>query len=590
MSVENLPPIFLLKRPVLDIYFVIEEPPKSFTPDSHMSYVDDFEEESYSDNSTEMHKAVNPYRELITDSNLENSSMCNLFDSVENLKEAIHISNEDYQLDSFQLKFTSETDHDSIVTDPDVIKKNEIRISRNSLNKVRSIVNEQIKVAQEQMDKKKEARKEKNLINNSDFLNVFAKKIPEEVMEKETLTIEEPVDTVNFENTSTFKNKPDYENFNTFGRTFYKDKEQSLEQLIEDLKPKNMPCSELLSQIIIPSPNSELKKSIQLIQNKYEEGPQYATENENYPEEDVDVILGNDSPVSLKNDQPYKKGELIIIENDASAKEKPNIWKLKQEKQIINAEKRCIPRTSPSSNGQPNSTLETISSQLHKELSCDQTVLNNNYKAPSPRVKSTHKLTPTTEIVQNKRSNIKSGASPNHSPKPQSKIEQAHRLKAAYPSVPEQSKDASEETKQQIATKYRRHKNLPNLVFNKPSNRKLIKKAVTQVCLAGEPNKAAREETLEILDKREDVSYFIIVFRGELGRRDFRAIYSHDPTNREVKKLMGPSYMPEELNSGMVKLYFRYDSGSNEFKTLECKDFITGTDAIVLKSNPKPFS
>ena len=40
----------------------------------------------------------------------------------------------------------------------------------------------------------------------------------------------------------------------------------------------------------------------------------------------------------------------------------------------------------------------------------------------------------------------------------------------------------------------------------------------------------------------------------------------------------------------MVKIYFRYDSGAREFKVLQCKDFIIGTDAVVLHYNPKQYS
>jgi len=148
----------------------------------------------------------------------------------------------------------------------------------------------------------------------------------------------------------------------------------------------------------------------------------------------------------------------------------------------------------------------------------------------------------------------------------------------------------SDQTKQAIASKYRRHKNLPNLVYTKPSNRKLIKNAISQVCLAGEPNRGKRQEVLELIDQLPEVLYFIIVFKSELGKRDMKALYSHDTTNGEVAKVWGAPHLPELLESTMVKVFFRYDSGAREFKPLQCKDFIIATDAVALNKIPKLYS
>ena len=63
-------------------------------------------------------------------------------------------------------------------------------------------------------------------------------------------------------------------------------------------------------------------------------------------------------------------------------------------------------------------------------------------------------------------------------------------------------------------------------MFAKNSNKKLLKNALL-VCLAGESNKQEREQVLQLLDET-DFPYYIIMFRGNLGRSDYRALYAHD--------------------------------------------------------------
>ena len=45
--------------------------------------------------------------------------------------------------------------------------------------------------------------------------------------------------------------------------------------------------------------------------------------------------------------------------------------------------------------------------------------------------------------------------------------------------------------------------------------------------LAGDINKNEREEVLKIIDET-DYPYYIMMFRGNLGRQDYKALYSHD--------------------------------------------------------------
>ena len=65
---------------------------------------------------------------------------------------------------------------------------------------------------------------------------------------------------------------------------------------------------------------------------------------------------------------------------------------------------------------------------------------------------------------------------------------------------------------------------VPKKAFQKQSNSKLIKLALSNVSLAGEPNKQEREQVLEVMNKDLTQNY-VILFKGLLGRFDYRALY-----------------------------------------------------------------
>lgn len=134
-----------------------------------------------------------------------------------------------------------------------------------------------------------------------------------------------------------------------------------------------------------------------------------------------------------------------------------------------------------------------------------------------------------------------------------------------------------------ILEKYKRHRNLPDVKYNKPTNRQIIRNAIIQVCLAGEAYKRAREEVLKVIENSE-VSYFIILFKGSLGRKDLKALYSHDTETGQLKKLHGSENAPEEIHGYNISSYFRYDSSNKEFRQLQCKTLITGVDGITIKN------
>lgn len=86
------------------------------------------------------------------------------------------------------------------------------------------------------------------------------------------------------------------------------------------------------------------------------------------------------------------------------------------------------------------------------------------------------------------------------------------------------------------------------------------------VSLAGDINKQEREEVMKLIDSTEH-PYYIILFRGNLGRQDFKALYSHDGSGGVIK-IYGPPNVPDMLEDKMVEKFFRYDSGAKTFKEL----------------------
>jgi len=117
--------------------------------------------------------------------------------------------------------------------------------------------------------------------------------------------------------------------------------------------------------------------------------------------------------------------------------------------------------------------------------------------------------------------------------------------------------------------------------FTKNSNKKIIKNALL-VCLAGESNKAEREQVLKVLEESE-FPYYLILFRGNLGRQDFRALYCHNGS-LTIFKLHGPPSVPDVLEDRMVEKFFRYESSSKAFKEIEgIKTFTLTTDAVTIK-------
>ncbi len=132
----------------------------------------------------------------------------------------------------------------------------------------------------------------------------------------------------------------------------------------------------------------------------------------------------------------------------------------------------------------------------------------------------------------------------------------------------------------------------------KPSNRKLIRNALSHVCLAGAANAETRELALEALDAiaPEEATVFVVLFRENTSPLKFRALYALVDAARgdadedagegggEEKRLVKihGAGGPQRVRLDMVESTMKYDSGTREFKPLATKGIMPQTAAFTL--------
>ena len=86
------------------------------------------------------------------------------------------------------------------------------------------------------------------------------------------------------------------------------------------------------------------------------------------------------------------------------------------------------------------------------------------------------------------------------------------------------------------------------------------------------------------MDTNTDSCNFIILFKGVLGRTDFRALYRFDEVSGQGVKVHGAASAPDIVTHDMVDGFFKYDSGAKEFTALrQQRHFTATTDGISLK-------
>jgi len=129
-------------------------------------------------------------------------------------------------------------------------------------------------------------------------------------------------------------------------------------------------------------------------------------------------------------------------------------------------------------------------------------------------------------------------------------------------------------------------------LFVKPtqkSNRSIILNAVN-VVLAGAVNQQTKKKVLEELNN-SDARHFLLLFRG--AGLQFRALYSYDLERDEAVKLAGVG--PRSIHNHMVDRYYKYNSGSKHFNTIETRHMSVAIDAITIHNSfwaqkPRPQS
>ena len=127
------------------------------------------------------------------------------------------------------------------------------------------------------------------------------------------------------------------------------------------------------------------------------------------------------------------------------------------------------------------------------------------------------------------------------------------------------------------------NKKVKNVHYSKMSNRKIIKKAINEVCLAGNNNKEYRDKINEIIDKCEFENY-IILFRGNYGRFDIKAIYTYDIQNKNIEILTCMGNAPNFIDASMVATFYKYNVSANQFKELRgTKEFSCIVDGVCLR-------
>ena len=105
--------------------------------------------------------------------------------------------------------------------------------------------------------------------------------------------------------------------------------------------------------------------------------------------------------------------------------------------------------------------------------------------------------------------------------------------------------------------------------------------AITYTCLPGELNRREREKLIDVLDEFEN-EFFIFLFK-EYSRKVIKGIYILEGNQEKITKIYGDK-APGEIFPEQVHEFYRFDSGSREFKKIDgCKSFSFSIHAIDMK-------
>ena len=122
------------------------------------------------------------------------------------------------------------------------------------------------------------------------------------------------------------------------------------------------------------------------------------------------------------------------------------------------------------------------------------------------------------------------------------------------------------------------------------SNRKIIRNAISHVCLVAPVQTKKREAVLQAMDAADSsAATFVIVLVREPSLK-FKGLYAMDLSaqNGEMLPGTGTASLPKLLSVEMVREFLKYDSGTKSFRLLDSKSFSISTDAVVLHPQRQP--
>ena len=74
---------------------------------------------------------------------------------------------------------------------------------------------------------------------------------------------------------------------------------------------------------------------------------------------------------------------------------------------------------------------------------------------------------------------------------------------------------------------------------------------------------------------------FIILFKNSTMPLHFRGLYVHERQGGRVARLYGKG--PDEIEPAAVATFFKYDSGSRDFKAMQTSGFTFGMTAAMAR-------
>ena len=316
---------------------------------------------------------------------------------------------------------------------------------------------------------------------------------------------------------------------------------------------------------------------------------------------------GNDSEENIKNYD--KKSEMIYIDDCQNEEER----KVKQKKFEELKQKKLRELEQKISHKRAKSKPKTINNNNKENISNKQNIISSNRQPIILRPK-TSKTKPMTYVNNHtKNSHVAISAinkdDSNINPVYENDKNSLKIIKTKKPSRPFSTKSnnfpkinnkhnnttlmsnntSHYSTISRVPIKIEReeskiaNKKVKNVHYSKMSNKKIIKKAINEVCLAGNTNKEYRDKINEIIDKCEYENY-IILFRGNYGRFDIKAIYTYDIQNKNIEILTCMGNAPNFIDSSMVATFYKYNVSANQFKELRgTKEFSCIVDGVCLR-------